>query len=130
MYKNKFFTLLFLFISLAIMVSCSDDDTPEVEGDCDSVTATYDDSVKAIVDATCAYAGCHNGSASNIPEASKDYTSYSAMKATLDSGAFNSRALVSKNMPPSSVPTGAPTELSTAQIEILTCWHEAGYPEN
>lgn len=122
MNKYKIIFCLASIFSLSIIISCSDDETPEMEDNCDSITATYDASVAGIVNATCAYAGCHDGNNPNVPS----YTTYSSMKATLDSGAFNSRTLVSKNMPPA----GSMPELTAAQIEILTCWHEAGYPEN
>ena len=127
MTKFKFLTLFMFMLSLGVIVSCSDDEE-EQQDPCDDITATYDSTVKTIIDGSCAYSGCHDGTGGNssIPSGANDYTSYAGLKASLDGGSFNTRALVSKNMPP----TGAMPELTAAQLEVLTCWHEAGYPES
>ena len=120
--------LLFSLLFACFIFSCGDDEEP-----CDSFTATYNGDVKAIIDASCAYSGCHAGGANanaNIPLGSNDFTTYASLKPGLDVGGFNARALVAMDMPPAaSVPAGSPTELTAEQLEILTCWHNAGYPE-
>lgn len=128
MKRISYVNLFFVFLAIGLAISCSKDEEP-----CDSVTATYDTTVKTIIAESCAYSGCHDGTGANqfIPVASNDYTTYAGMKASLDAGLFNTRVLVDKNMPPAAfVPPGSPTELTEAQIETLTCWHDAGYPEN
>lgn len=127
---KKISLLTLLFAGLLIYSSCGDDD----EDTCETFTATYNGDVKAIIDSSCAYSGCHSGGStanSFIPIGSNDFTTFASLKPGLDSGVFNARALVARNMPPSAnVPAGFPTELTPEQLEILTCWHNAGYPEN
>jgi len=124
-------TILFFLLSFFFMVSCGDDD--EVDP-CDSFTATYDGDVNGIINASCAYAGCHSGGTTanpGIPVGSNDFTSFSSLESVLNSGALNARAIVAQDMPPAAFVTPPnPTELTAEQIEILICWRDAGYPEN
>jgi len=125
---SKYLSFLFL-VAFTFFVSCKKDSVDP----CDDLNATYSGAVKSIIDNTCAYSGCHDGTGVNtfIPTSAADYTTYSGMEASLNSGAFNTRALVSQDMPPAAfVPAGSPTELTAAQLEILNCWMDAGYPEN
>ena len=127
--SKKIILLSLLFATF--LFSCGDDDDIET---CDSFTATYDGDVKAIINSTCAYAGCHSGGSTagqTIPTESNDFTTFASLQPILDADRFNARALVAQNMPPADfVPEGFPTELTEEELEILTCWHEAGYPEN
>jgi len=128
MTMKKFLPFL-LLASIVFVASCGKDENDP----CDDLNATYNGAVKAIIDNTCAYSGCHDGTGNNtyISASSNDYTSYAGMEASLNSGAFNMRALVTKDMPPAAfVPAGSPTELTAEQLEILNCWKDAGYPEN
>ncbi len=122
-----------LKISFVLMIgllaySCGKDDDPV--DPCDSITGTYNGDVKAIINNSCAYFGCHDGSNGNIPEESRDYTTFEGMASATSSGKFNTRVLVTKNMPnPDFTPDDKPQELTTAQLQIMQCWHDAGYPE-
>jgi len=119
---------LFLFLSIALFAtSCGSDD--------DSCGETYDNGqVKAIIDKTCAYAGCHSGGADAgmfIPEVAKDYSTYAGLLANLNSGVFATRTFDSLDMPPPMwTPADKPQELTSAELDILMCWMEDGYPEN
>ena len=120
-------------ISIVLMVgllaySCGDDDT--VVDPCDAITATYNGDVKAIINNSCAYFGCHNGSNGNIPESARDYTTFAGMAASVADGSFNTRVLEVQNMPnPDITPDDKPQELTAAQLVIIQCWHDAEYPE-
>ena len=120
-------------ISFALMIgflaySCGEDEEP-VDA-CDSVTATYNGDVKAIINSSCAYVGCHDGSSGSIPEEARDLTTYAAMVASTSSGKFKTRVIDVQNMPnPNITPEDRPQELTAAQLQIMQCWHEAGYPE-
>ena len=99
--------------------SCKQDKLPlpEVPTFCDSITATYTDSVKAIIDAKCSVAGCHLNTQNPILN---NYTQVFG-----NSGRIAVRALDLKTMPPQGMP-----QLTDDEIKILTCWKEAGFPEN
>jgi len=112
------YSILLLLLSFSFIISCGDDDELDP---CDSFDATYNGDVKAIIDASCAYSGCHSGGADAstfIPAGSNDFTTYAALKPGLDAGGFNARALVAKDMPPAAfVPAGFPTELTAEELE-------------
>ncbi len=133
MTKTRILQCSIVFFAFTFALSCGNDDETVTPTDvCDNHTATYDGDVKAIIDATCAYAGCHDGTGANpvIPANAIDYTSYAGLQIATG-GAFNQRTLVDKDMPPADfVPPGFASELTDEQLEILTCWHDAGYPEN
>jgi hypothetical protein len=117
-------SILFLTLGIITFESCAKEE----------VCATWDADVQPIIAASCSYSGCHSGGTTAngylAPE-SNDYTSYSAMKASLDNGKFELRALVNKDMPNASfVPTGMPTALTQDQLDVLQCWVDAGFPES
>ena len=85
---------------------------------------TYNQDVKAIIDASCAYAGCHVAGF-----ALGNHTSYSTLKPQLDNGQFKKRVLDERTMPPSYAPDDKPKSLTEEQINIISCWAEDGYPE-
>jgi predicted CxxxxCH...CXXCH cytochrome family protein len=117
-------SILFLTVGIITFESCAKEE----------VCATWDVDVKPIIAATCSYSGCHSGGTTAngyLPQESNDYTSYAAIKASLDNGNFELRALVNKNMPNASfVPAGMPTALTQDQLDILQCWVDGGFPEN
>lgn len=137
MKKLRILQLAMLLFTVLFFVACKDDDDDDMMDDdmveaCDSYTATYNGDVKAIINNSCAYSGCHSGADGNdfIPEGSRDYTSFAGIQANLNAGSFSARALEAQNMPPADfVPEGSPTELTATELEILNCWKDAGYPE-
>ena len=120
-----------LICSLFIM-SCASDVVEPAES-CDIIVATYDTNVKDIIDQTCAYSGCHDGSGGIGPG---NYNSYDGLLFDLENGSLGARVLTQKNnpslgMPPdkSVYPQSQQDSLSTIQLEILTCWLQAGFPK-
>ncbi|MFT7451313.1 MAG: hypothetical protein ACI9VN_002037, partial [Patescibacteria group bacterium] len=113
---------LFLLITFA---SCTNDQLPEPAViDCPTAI-TYIADIKAIIDNSCSYAGCHvSGFGSG------DFTSFSSMQGAISSGAFEQRVIEQKNMPPSNAPDGRPTELTAEELELVRCWIKGGYLEN
>lgn len=124
--KRLSFLLTFAFVLGFTLTSCNDEN--------DDACATWDGEVKAIIESTCSYSGCHSGGTTAsmfLAEESNDFTSYAAIKNNLDNGNFMQRVLVDQNMPnPMFVPAGNPTELTQAQLDLLQCWADAGYPES
>jgi uncharacterized membrane protein len=108
--------VLFAFYSF---YACKQDKLPlpEVPTFCDSITASYNDTVKAIIDSKCSVAGCHlNTQSPNLNNFTQVFN---------NSNRIAVRALDLKTMPPLGMP-----QLTEDEIKILTCWREAGFPEN
>ena len=115
---------LSVFLAFSFLMSCGDDEEP--------VCATYEADIKPIIDISCAYSGCHAGADAGmfVTDISKDYTNYEGLLATIENGSFADRTLDSLDMPPFYTPDGNPKELTAAELEIIACWLEAGYPED
>lgn len=136
MKKNKF---ILLFAILAIFTlyqtACTSDKLPEpmVGEECDDHDATYDGDVKAIIDATCAIAGCHVMGA-GVPGNFETFESLVDFANDAPNG-FRDRVIVLRDdpntgMPPDWDTNPGPIDLTEEQFEIFKCWADAGYPEN
>ena len=94
-----------------------------------SIVATYDETVKTVIDATCAYAGCHNGT----PGVPGDYSTYNGLTLDLENGSFFRRVIESADDPVLGMPpdraTG-PKDLTEEEFQLILCWVENDYPEN
>ncbi len=120
------FSLLMLGVFLSIC-SCSYDSLPEgtqLEL-CDTTMVSYDDQAKAIIDRTCAYAGCHDAGGG----APGNFTDYAGMENFLNANKFEKRVIDLQNMPDAN--DVLPEKLLTQEeLEFLTCWVQQGYQEN
>lgn len=122
---------LFLIIG-SVVASCDSDVIEPAEG-CDLIQTSYSTNVKAIIDQTCAYSGCHDGSGGIGPG---DYTTYEGILRFLEDNSFGSRVITLKDnpslgMPPdrSVYPESQQDDLSDTQLEIITCWLQEGFPQ-
>lgn len=125
--------LNFLWLGCLLMASiaCDGDVVQPVEG-CDVIVATYDTNVKEIIDLTCAYSGCHNGSGS----ARGNYSSYTGLTNVIQNGNFVNRVIDAQSnpsigMPPNKeiYPNSQQDDLSPDQMEIIQCWIDSGFEE-
>ena len=96
---------------------------------CSGEILTYEADVRAIIDQSCAYSGCHLGGAPGR------YNDYAGLRAALDNGEFRERVVTrganpTFGMPPNYAPDNRPKDLTPQQLEIITCWLEAGHPES
>jgi len=93
------------------------------------VVATYDETIQNIIDLSCAYSGCHNGT----PGVPGDYSSYAGLELDLENGSFYRRVVESRDDPVLGMPpdraTG-PTDLTEEEFQLILCWVENDYPEN
>lgn len=122
--NNHFFILVLGLTALISISSCGEDDnmmTDMDEMECEE-NITFSADVEQIINTNCAYSGCHV-SGTGLP----DYTSYDGVVAQVENGRFENRVLLQQNMPPSNA--SGPTELSEADLFILECWIDQGYPE-
>lgn len=128
---SKFQILLFVLTILSL--SCSRDEVDPPENNC-AEDISYNNDVKEIIDATCAYSGCHDGAGGEGPN---NYNNYAGMLVHLQSGSFKNRVIDQQDdptfgMPPdmSIYPQSLVDDLTEEQLEVITCWIEAGFPEN
>ena len=116
-------TLLFPFITMLVLASCSYDKAelpppPPPINSCDTLNVTYSGAIVTILNGNCNISGCHD-----FNSAFGDYTSYEGVKEKIDNETFKARVMDKKDMPPSN-------PLSKADLDKLKCWLEAGNPNN
>lgn len=96
-----------------------------------AVAATYEASVRTIIDETCAYSGCHDGQ-----NGVGNYTFYQGMESEINDGDFFDRVVTDRDVPsltmppPYAVDEGGEPRLTDEQFDLILCWIENGYPEN
>lgn len=111
------------FFLMVLCLGCSRDTIIINPGDC-SEDVTYVSDAREIIDLTCSYSGCHDGSGA----APGSFRTYNGINAFLTPDKFERRAIEIRDMPPSNAL--GPTSLTQEQIEILACWIENDYKEN
>ena len=109
--------------ALFTLVSSCSYDKLEALAICDVEQPTYTTHIKAILDSSCAYAGCHDGAGGIGPG---DYTFFGGAQA--DGPQFRNRVIDLQNMPPSYAING-PTSLTQTELDLIDCWITAGFPE-
>lgn len=122
-----------LFVLGLTLNSCSSDQLPEpMVAACEIDTPTYSLEVQPIMDATCAYSGCHLSN----PSAPGNFDTYGGLQFYLDNNinTFRQRIIFQRDdprlgMPPNDAPDDRPIDLTEEQLTILECWLDAGYPE-
>jgi len=116
---------LSLLIFLGI-IACTKDNTTAptlTTVDCSNITASYANDIQPIMNSSCAISGCHVAGFS-----SGDFSNYVGLKEKIEDGTIKNRTIVQMNMPPAN--STGPTNLTSTQLNLLTCWIEAGAPEN
>ena len=109
-------------LTIFVLASCVDDSVPKPLYPCDNLssTPTYDDDIRAIIDTKCASApGCHN-----VGSTLGDYSTFQGMEEDLPDN-INLRVLVNKDMPIAGFP-----QLTQEELTKISCWLDAGHPEN
>lgn len=128
--QKSFFVFTIFSLSLLLGVaSCGKDNTNAdytANADCSAIVSadnTYNNSIKAIIDANCATAGCHNAFTATE---GIDMSDYAKTKNVFE----NKPALCSihhgSGCEP--MPDNLP-KLSDAIINKIDCWVKSGYPE-
>jgi len=114
-------TISIIILSVFIWTGCyydKEDLLYPVTVDCATVNARYATDVSPLILSKCSYAGCHSAGSSAGGLVLESYTQVSN-----HAGHINQRCIIDKTMPPS-IP------LNTNEIAILTCWINAGTPNN
>lgn len=112
------FPMALLFVAVTFFQGCKADKLPDpvTASFCDTISATYNASVKAIIDSKCAISSCHGG-----PQG-PNLSTFSGVSGASDRIA--ARALDLQTMPPSSMP-----QLTNEEMDIMNCWRNDGFPE-
>jgi len=110
-----------LFIIIFYTSSCNKKEITKY--DCTGITPTYTSNVKSILDANCAFSGCHNASskADGI-----DLSSYSSAKSQSSNDKF--LGSIQHISGYDDMPQNA-SKLDDATIKTLSCWVQNGSPE-
>jgi len=112
--------LFVLFLFSVIIFSCTRDILTEVS--CDPLDVpVYDGEVESIINATCAYTGCHISGFTN-----GDYSDYDKIVSS-DLDQFLAE-ISNGDMPP--VYSSGPTTLTAEELMTLQCWIKGGTLEN
>ena len=85
---------------------------------CDSLNVKWSTDIQPIIQANCAFSGCHSAGASM-----GDFTAYAGVKAKVDNGSLNNRVIIQKNMPSSG-------PLPNSLIQKIDCWIQKGAQNN
>ncbi len=127
-----YFALQLIFFATA----CTNDELPPPTNPayCDTISiTTYEQGVKEIIDNSCAYSGCHDGSGGIGPG---NYTDYNGILPYLNSGSILERVVNQKDDPSLGMPPNASVyleskqdDLTQEQFEIIQCWLLQGFPE-
>lgn len=127
-------TVIFLLVFLSTQNSCSRDELAENTDICDD-QMTYDNTMRPIIDESCAYSGCHDGAAGIGPG---NYTIFGAdLERDLSNGLIRSRVVDQKDngiigMPPdqTAYEESLKDDLTTEELDQFICWLDNGFPEN
>lgn len=134
MQKLSVLFFLTIFGSFLLLESaCTTDKLPEPEPPafCDTTRVTYNLQIKEIIDTNCAIPTCHRSGTA----APGNYTSYSSMEPFLTETVFKRFVVDLRNdpdlgMPPNWDHNPGPKDLTDQEFDLVTCWIDAGYPEN
>lgn len=114
--------IIYVVLFIGCLISCTKDKLELVEFACiDEIT--YSNEVRPIIQNTCAYSGCHDGSGA----APGDFTSFDGIAPFLTPDRFENRSLILRDMPPNYA--SGPRSLTDDEIEMMNCWVENDYKE-
>jgi hypothetical protein len=108
--------LLYGITILMVAFGCKKRDEYK-DQNCSSVNATYQNSIKPIIDRSCTLSGCHDAGSAN-----GNYTTYEGVLARVKNGTLSKRVLYEKDMP-------RDKPLSLDERKLIKCWIDNGAPE-
>jgi len=133
MLKNIILSFLSVFFALILLpTACTTDKLaePEPPAFCDTLEVSYNLQIKEIIDVNCATPGCHRAGT----RAPGNYTTFDRLEPFLTEREFERFVVDLRNdpelgMPPNWVTNPGPQDLTQEEFDIVSCWIEAGYPE-
>jgi hypothetical protein len=119
--KKTFFSIT--LAALFSIIACKKEEVSATKYDCAGSTPTYEKNVKAILDKSCAFSGCH--AAANSADGI-DLSSYAKVKAEAAKSAFLGSIEHASGY--DKMPKGG-NKLPDADIKTIACWIQNGYLE-
>jgi hypothetical protein len=118
-HRNLFaVSLLLMFTGMLVFVSCSKESYKD-ETNCDLSHPTYNTDIKDIINAKCAYPGCHRNNIETF-----DFSSYDGVK----TGAGSIINRINRNIEDPLYMPQDKTELSACYLQKLRTWVSIGAP--
>lgn len=112
--KNSYYyftgVLVVLSLSIGLGATSCKKKKNKITPVCDGTNATYNNTVKSIVNSNCV--SCHS-----------NYSSYSGLSSITTNGQFTQHVLTDQDMPENG-------SLTSDQLNKIQCWVNNGYPEN
>jgi hypothetical protein len=118
--KKSTFLAVFIVLVVVLANACKKDNAEDQGSgtvDCGTITTTFAASVKPLMETSCAKSDCHNTGSTNGVGALTTYTQI-----------FNARAKIRTVVANGSMPRDA--TFSASQKATITCWIDAGAPNN
>ena len=124
-FKNYLYQVSVVTIVVISIGSCTFDQLDPVDAsqECLDAAPTYDGEIKALIDNTCAYSGCHVGGFGF-----GDFSNYPELVPRLENGSIFERTIELQDMPPKNA--SGPSELTEEERNLLECWIQLGFPRN
>ncbi|RMF03758.1 MAG: hypothetical protein D6772_01700 [Bacteroidetes bacterium] len=116
-------------MALLLWAACSNDSLPEpMTADCVGEAPTYNNEIRPIIEASCAYSSCH------LDASPGRFDSYAGLLPYLEDNSFRQRVITDRanptqGMPPDYAPADRPRDLSPEELQLIECWLDAGFPE-
>jgi hypothetical protein len=117
--KKKLNLAFCIVLIVALVNACKKDSENDKEQpvDCSTITTTFSGTVGPLMASSCAKSGCHAAGSTNGPGALTNYTQI-----------FNSRVRIRAVVASGQMPQDA--TFSATQKAFITCWIDAGAPNN
>jgi hypothetical protein len=108
-----------ILVMTVLVIACKKDseNDPPATVDCSTITTTFSANVFPLMQTSCAKSNCHNAASVNGPGALTNYTQI-----------FNARDRIRTAVASGNMPMDA--SFSAQQKAIITCWIDAGAPNN
>jgi len=115
---KKMLSLVACIVLIVVLVNaCKKDSENNEPVDCSTISTTFAVNVSPLISSSCAKSGCHAAGSTNGPGALTNYTQI-----------FNSRVAIRAAVSSGYMPQDA--TFSATQKATITCWIDAGAPQN
>jgi hypothetical protein len=115
---KKMLSLVACIVLIVVLINaCKKDSANNETVDCSTISTTFAVNVSPLISTSCAKSGCHATGSTNGPGALTNYTQI-----------YNSRVAIRAAVSSGYMPEDA--TFSATQKATITCWIDAGAPQN